>query len=293
MAASAGASMLHCSLHINLQLIWQPSQDPTSSISTFLAVWQPSQQPTTYMAASAGASKLRCSLHISCNLLNNVEAFLATRDLNPCGRIFSSLQPIWQPPQELASFVVAFTATYNLYMAASARAIKLYFNLLSSMAAFATAYNLYDNLVRAQLALVHTLAAYKLRFIFFSSIGRISNSTLQLYGASEWSSMLSYSLHKPVKPICQPLHEPASSVAAFPTACNLCGSLRSSVQPMWQPPQQPTTFVAAFTATFNLCRSLQTLWKPSHQPSTYLAAFVAACNLCYSLRSSQQPPLQP
>ncbi|GKC68409.1 hypothetical protein Tco_1101007 [Tanacetum coccineum] len=111
--------------------------------------------------------------------------------------------------------------------------------------------------------------------------------------ASAGANKLRCSLYSSLQPICQPLHEPASSVAAFPTACNLCGSLRSSVQPMWQPPQQPTTFVAAFTATFNLCRSLQTLWKPSHQPSTYLAAFVAACNLSCNIHSSVQPMWQP
>ncbi|GKD34008.1 hypothetical protein Tco_1249517 [Tanacetum coccineum] len=93
------------------------------------------------MAASARASKLRCSLH-------------------------SSLQLIWQPPQEPASSVVAFTAAYNLYgslhrsqqaplypsqqlttyMTASARVSKLCFNLLRSMTAFVAAYNLYGSL---------------------------------------------------------------------------------------------------------------------------------------------------
>ncbi|GJV32311.1 hypothetical protein Tco_1392711 [Tanacetum coccineum] len=86
-----------------------------------------------------------------------------------------------------------------------------------------------------------------------------------------------------------PPQQPTSSVAAFPTACNLCGSLCISQQAPLRPSHQPATYVAAFTAA-------NKLWQPSQQPgslhqqlcATSVASFVAACNLRCSLEHLPQ-----
>ncbi|GJS31161.1 hypothetical protein Tco_0491781, partial [Tanacetum coccineum] len=83
-------------------------------------IWQPSQQPVNYVAASAAANNLCCNLHSSLQLMwqpsqqlaNYVAASVAAWNL--CCSLHSSLQPMWQPPRQPATSVATFVAASNL-----------------------------------------------------------------------------------------------------------------------------------------------------------------------------------
>ncbi|GJW45614.1 hypothetical protein Tco_0077260 [Tanacetum coccineum] len=143
-----------------------------------------------------------------------------------CGSLRSSLQPMWQPPQQPeplwqplqqpATYVAAFPSKQSeAFIEAFLAMLQPLQQPATLVAAFTAACTLCGSLRKSQQALFH--------------------------------------------PLQQHATFPATYVAAFAAACNLSGSIRNSQQSLLQPLQQPATYVVAFVAGYNLRYSLEHL----------------------------------